>query len=371
MAKKAPPVTVAEKSPIEVEVSNLDFDFENPRLPTSKKGSSSNEVLRYMLTEAKVTDLMQSIAEQGYFEGEPLIAIPKGKDKYTIVEGNRRLAALKLLNKPNIAPIKNNLINEIVDSANKIPEKVPVIVYNTRDDVLEYLGYRHITGVDDWDPLAKARYLRQVENKYSKFPFEKRLKILARLIGSGTRGDYVKKLLLGYALYEEIKDKDFYSIPNLNEETLEFSLLTTAVSYSKISEYIGLNEDSFSGKLKGVKAKNLENLVTWIFKKNDEGFTRLGESRNLKILNAVVSSPKAIKAFSGGKSLDVARLYTSEPSETFDELISISLGRLRDARELLYLIEKPSSNVFDQLKEIQGISRSCFSDLQAKQEGDE
>ena len=355
----------------EVLVSDLEFDYENPRLPTTKKGSSSGQIIRYMLAEGKVTDLMQSIAQQGYFDGEPLIAIPLKGKKYTVVEGNRRLAALKLLNRLEDASIKNSTVEEIIDEAKKNPIQVPVIIYETRDDVLEYLGYRHITGVDDWDPLAKARYLKQVAQKYSKRPFNERIKILSKLIGSGKRADYVKKLLLGYALYEEIKENDFYGISNLNEETLEFSILTTAVSYKKISEYIGLDEDAFNGNLKGIKKQNLENLVTWIFKKNDDGFTRLGESRNLKILSAVVGSPKALKAFVGGKHLDVARLYTSEPSETFKELVSISLNRLRDARELLYLIESPSETIMEDLKEVQGISKTCISDLQAKISGDE
>jgi ParB-like nuclease domain len=352
------------QNPIDIPVLNLEFDYENPRLPTTRRGGNAEDVLRYMITEGKVTDLMQSIAEQGYFGGEPLLGIQGVKGKYTIVEGNRRLAALKLLNNPSVAPTKRNTVQEIVEEAKEIPKSVPVIIYKKRDDVLEYLGYRHITGVDDWDPLAKARYLKQVAQKHLKTPFDERLRILAKLIGS--KADYVKKLLLGYALYEEIRDNDFYDIPHLDEESLEFSLLTTAVSYKNIADFIGMNEDAFNGNLKGIKKQHLEKITHWIFNKNEEGFTRVGESRNLKILSAVVASPKALKEFDGGKALEVARLYTSEPAETFSELVSVSLARIRDARELLYLVDSPSSSTIDNLKELQGIARNCIADLQSK-----
>ncbi len=50
---------------------------------------------------------MLSIGQQGYFPGEPLLAV-KSNGNYIVVEGNRRLAAVKLLN-GDLLPPKENL----------------------------------------------------------------------------------------------------------------------------------------------------------------------------------------------------------------------------------------------------------------------
>jgi hypothetical protein len=44
---------------------------------------------------------------------------------------------------------------------------------------------------------------------------------LAKKIGS--KSNYVKKLLVGYKVYEIIKDNNFYKIPQLNETTYHFN----------------------------------------------------------------------------------------------------------------------------------------------------
>ena len=58
--------------------------------------TDENKVIDYMVKYGNVTELMLSIGETGYSEAEPLLVVKEGTDKYIVVEGNRRLAALKL-----------------------------------------------------------------------------------------------------------------------------------------------------------------------------------------------------------------------------------------------------------------------------------
>lgn len=329
------------QAPTMKKIEELLFDPHNPRLPSSKANASPTDILRYMLEEGNVTDLMLSISEQGYFEGEALLAIPSENQpgKFEVVEGNRRLAAMVLLKNPHLAPIKQATVKEIVkDAKGPPPNEVPVIIYPKREDVLLYLGYRHITGVDQWDSLAKARYLTQLANTIHVQDYQDKLKSLAKIIGS--RKDYVHKLLLGYQLYKVIEDNNFYRIEGLNEEAFDFSVLTTATSYKGISNFLGIDEESFENTSDKIDLTNLKDLTEWMFKEN-EGKTRLGESRNLKTLNAVISSPRAILEFREGRSLEEARLFTSEPLELFGILIEQSLLRLKDALVQAPHIERP------------------------------
>ena len=103
---------------------------------------------------------MRSIGQKGYFEGEPLLLIEEN-DSYVVVEGNRRLAAVKLLNQQIPPPSRrSNSVAQIRDEAvEPAPVELPCILYSSRRDVMRYLGYRHITGIREWDALSKAKYL--------------------------------------------------------------------------------------------------------------------------------------------------------------------------------------------------------------------
>ena len=85
-----------------VGIENLRLDLENPRLPKSKQKKSDEVVIEYLLLEAATLELMESIGENDYFVGEMLLVIPDNEDeqKYIVIEGNRRLTAVLLLNKP-------------------------------------------------------------------------------------------------------------------------------------------------------------------------------------------------------------------------------------------------------------------------------
>jgi len=83
-------VDIKQTQPIPIE--NLNFDPQNPRIPTSVESSDNDSVINWMLKSANLLELMGSIAEKGFFPAEPLLVIPieEGSDKYYVVEGNRR-----------------------------------------------------------------------------------------------------------------------------------------------------------------------------------------------------------------------------------------------------------------------------------------
>ncbi|MEI8190071.1 MAG: ParB N-terminal domain-containing protein, partial [candidate division NC10 bacterium] len=82
-------------------VDQLLLDPENPRLESVAKTKDQLVLIKAMWREMAVSEVALSIAENGFFEEEPLFAIPapeeKGESRYYVVEGNRRLTAVKLL----------------------------------------------------------------------------------------------------------------------------------------------------------------------------------------------------------------------------------------------------------------------------------
>src|SRR5690606_11897920 len=138
----------------------------NPRLPKSKHGKSEKAVIEFMLLEAATLELMLAIAENDFFAGELLLVVEDKADpgKYIVVEGNRRLTAVKLLNNPDLTSVKKIATKEIAGGAKFKPLELPCLVFEDKNKILKYLGFRHITGIKSWRLLEKARYLYDLRN---------------------------------------------------------------------------------------------------------------------------------------------------------------------------------------------------------------
>ena len=126
-------------------INEIYLDEQNPRLPTTV-GRGQDEMLRYIARNTSITELMTAIAENGYFPGEPIIVVPREARGHSVVEGNRRLVALKLLSDPSLYP-KNTRVRKIAENAENRPDTVPCVIFDDRAKIVNYLGYRHITGV--------------------------------------------------------------------------------------------------------------------------------------------------------------------------------------------------------------------------------
>jgi len=355
-----------EKEITSVELRNLEFDSENPRLPRSLDRKDEAAVIEYMLSDATIVELMGSIGAQGYFAGEPLFVIPSStRGSFVVVEGNRRLAAVKLLENPGLATVKRNAVKEASGAARYKPTRLPVIEFPHRKDILLYLGFRHVTGVKAWDSLAKARYLEKLWVSLGGKNDGRTFQELAKAIG--TRSDYVRRLLASYNIYKIVEDHDFYRIDGLKDTTFNFSLLTTALSYSKIASFLGLNDTS-DPSLKGLKGPALKEFIRWLSEKNPENRTRLGESRNLRILAAVVSTPPALLHFRNGESLEQAAVYTEEPTEFFTSSLVQAKTKLQAAQANVHLVQRPNDVHFETLQEIAGIAKTLTGALRAQRD---
>ena len=239
------------------------------------------------------------------------------------------------------------------------------MVFDDRGHVLEYLGYKHITGVQPWDSLAKAKYLKQLLTTLPAGDFYEQCKTLAKIIGS--KANYVRLLLVGVDVYSQVEKNNYYDIPTLSEESFEFGTFYTALQRANISEYVGIDLDG-DAPLKNLNEDRLKDLTEWIFKKNSEGFTRLGESRNLSKLDKVVNSsfPKALEAFKEGKSLDDSVRLTDQPLEIFQNSLNDSLTSLETARNYTHEIDKPTQLQVDTLKQLALLSRDMYKLVQSK-----
>lgn len=321
-----------------VELDNLFLDPENPRLP-SNVGRTQQEMLSYLAKYTSIEDLMNAIAENNYFAGEPLITFQKD-GKYYVVEGNRRLTALKLIADPYIISSPGSRILEISQNAKHKPNIIPIIVVTSREAAIPYLGYRHITGVKQWEPLAKARYIRSVLSTVNpELPLNDRLKEVANIVGN--RRDHIKRNLEALNVYEVIEKNDFFGIESLNETNIKFAVLSTALSDERFGEFIGLESGTESAITQpdSLDESRVKELTEWIYKKDKDGKTRLGESRNLKYLGAVISNTKAVEAFRRGTTLSSAYRMTHFAGQDFLSYLYEAENLIMEATSLVATID--------------------------------
>ncbi len=342
--------------PIEV----LHFDPENSRLPSTIDGHDEQEVLKWMLEDASIIELMMSIGEKNYFPGEALLVVPQGNSstEYLVIEGNRRLTAVKLLLHPELAPVRKSAVSQASNEAKYKPTELPTLVFNRPEEILTYLGYRHITGVKAWGALAKAKYLNRLLEAFDEGEPREQYKALAKTIGSRT--DYVARTLAGLSVYNKIVEEDFFDIRGLNEESIDFAVLTTALNYQNIPKFIGM-ESGQDSTLKNLDKPHLNELTSWMFEKNSEGKTRLGESRRLGDLNSVVGNEKALESFRNGAPLKNAVLLTEKPGVIFRTASIEAQTRLEIARDTIHLVEDLSESDSNLLFNIQKLARSLKS----------
>jgi len=332
---------------VELLVSDLGFDPHNPRFMDvfDDFAQVDTEAIARLLREENILELVASIGQRSYFSGEPLLVAPHSDnpEQLIVVEGNRRLAALKLLS--GEIPTSDVLpsLQDAVKDAEHHPLKVPCILFSDRKQILRYLGYRHISGPRRWEALSKARYLADlIRNFYPDEERKDQLRLVARDIGS--RPSYVAQLLTALTLYNRARDQKYFGLHGLDEDAIKFSLITTALSYTNITQFLGLQnrEDLDAPSLSNDRLKDL---FAWMFVQDQQGETILGESRQLRLLAAVVDSEPAQKELRKSGDLDKAYLYTSGPSEALSDLLGEAHDRLSNCSEMALTIDADSSHL--------------------------
>jgi len=148
-------------------LESLFLDPKNPRFKTPASIAESRyeeqPVQERALAELKsigIDDLLASIRSYGFVPSDPLVVRPLGEKKHVVVEGNRRVAALKTLMKGHqdgTSPLPEYIVKSIT--------QLEVLVYDGDDPNIAWIlqGLRHMTGIKEWQPLQQAEFLAKVE----------------------------------------------------------------------------------------------------------------------------------------------------------------------------------------------------------------
>ena len=230
---------------IRVSHDRLQLDNQNPRIPAKFHNSDLEEIWQYMKKNFELEELASSITENGFFEGQPLVAIPieeikeddihsynqiinqdNSSSKFIVVEGNRRLSTIQGL-------LDDNEFNDyqVNDTLRQQFNSLPVVIYPNRDSVASFIGVHHLAGVRKWGIFERATYIvKQIRQEGQS------IQKLQTTIGD--KRNSARKLFVSYRLVELAKEFD--NTLNIKEAENQFSYILVATSSQSIREYIGL-----------------------------------------------------------------------------------------------------------------------------------
>lgn len=351
-------MNTAEISPMKV--SDLTFDLKNPRLSEFDLTDDATEtdVIQELWEKMDVREVVMSIAASGFFPHEPLI-VAQEDGKKVVIEGNRRLAAVKVLLDPSLIEMEVDL-PEITEDDKEALQKLPT-VSGTREDAWRYLGFKHVNGPAKWSSYAKSRYIADVHRNFSI-----KLEDIAKQIGDTHRT--VQRLFRGLMVIEQAERMKVFRREDRWRNHFSFSHLYTGLDYDGISAFIGLrpetDEDQEPVPLD--KKNELGELCRWMYGSKKEEVPPVIETQNphLRWLDSVVSNKEAVAALRDGQPLANAYEASRPSSKVFEESLLASKRELQKAHSML----STGYNGSEELLRIAGSVASLADDLYEEME---
>ena len=291
-----------------VSPDKLLFDPDNPRFGEGLMNKTQDQIQKILLGDPHyASELVDSLIENGFIEYEPLVVRKEG-DHYKVIEGNRRLAAVKEI-RAKLAqyPNRKSDLNEI-----------PVLVFpqthdaQHRNEMRIYLGLRHLFGFREWPPLSKAQFLERESKQAGGLE-----KVLQEVRLSKTQA---RRFLVPYRLLQSAH----IQIPHGED----FWVLAEALNRSGVKEYLELEVDPKTLDIVNFNKENLTHILDDLYGpkisgKRDPEKRKVRDTRELSVYAKVLASPKPRAVLRGGKDLGVAEVYLGTLEQSLTRLSSL------------------------------------------------
>lgn len=316
----------------------LDFDqifldYNNPRISefgVSKK-TSEDKILSILWKEMAVNEIMQSIISNGFWQYEPLIIMPEN-DHYVVIEGNRRLAAVKLLHGAKGVDIPVSFLAKVTEKVLESTRHLPVIKVNNRSEAWKFVGFKHVNGPAKWGSYAKAKYLAEIHKNY-----DVSLEDIAYQIGDTNKT--AQRLYQGLMVLEQGKSAGVFDYDDIQASRIYFSHLYTGLQRSGIKTFLNIQDADMEldAPVPEENISQLGELLEWLYGSKKNGTQPVFRSQNpgLRQLDEVVKSKEATAALRAGENLEYAYELSRANDALFEENLLAAKRGLQKARAYL------------------------------------
>lgn len=324
---------------VERRLELLKPDPGNPRLPARLAEAGETELLTFLARHYDILPLAESIANFGYFPSEPLVVIPEeeGRDpqeddeiSLIVVEGNRRLTALRGLLDEEVRrtlrpPDKWDGLAALAER-NGVDESIPVITALTWSEAAPLIGFRHISGIQGWEPYPKARFIARLADEEGR-DFDEVAPLVGEEVGA------VRALYRNYRIVEQARGS--FGIPTSEAEGL-FGIFTAALNRRALREFIDAPQPGAVVRgqppLPPDAGERFSELLSWIYGTDDDDPV-IDESRDLATLAKVVAQVAALDELRASRDLELADEIAGGPGRRLTAYLRRAGNSLEAAEE--------------------------------------
>ncbi|MEG3753121.1 hypothetical protein [Psychromonas arctica] len=147
----------------QISISKIQLDILNPRHDASL--DTQEKIIKHLIDKENIKNLAKDIAVNGLSPIDTLAVIEDESNtgKYIVVEGNRRICALTLLNRPQKHKPTKDFFAKLQENGTLIPQKVRCTVFENREAADIWIERRHSgeqegKGTTQWDAEQKSRF---------------------------------------------------------------------------------------------------------------------------------------------------------------------------------------------------------------------
>lgn len=315
----------------------LKLDLSNPRLP-DESFDSEDDALEFLFSQADLGELIQSIGNSGWLDFEPLIVEESTGE---VIEGNRRLGALRILASPELQRRFRVKPPEHLHPR-AIPDVVQVNVVGSRKEARDFIGFKHVNGAFKWDSYAKARFA------FAWLQDGDGIDEVSRRLGDGH--NTISRLVNGVVVLQQAEETKLFDKARRTKKSFYFSHLYTALAAANVRRFLGLpDNDNSVLPLNAVSDDHrgeLKDLLTWLYGQGDEQPAVIrSQNPDLGRLVTVLGNERAVTMLAESGSLDRAFDLVEDRARAFErsfyrlagaaEDVSGMIGRYDPRSELL------------------------------------
>ena len=349
----------------ELEIKDLKFDGRNPRLTEFSDSpiKDEREIIRILWENMDVRELVMSISASGFFRHEPLI-VTKESGQYVVIEGNRRLAAVKLLTDSDLSKELKLNVQSIPEEEQTALRKLPCLLAQ-REDTWRYLGFKHVNGPAKWGSYPKALYIADVHQQYH-IPLD----LIAQQIGD--THNTVRRLFRGRMVIQQAENWKVFSREDRWNRRFAFSHLYIGITYQGISSFLDLNSetDADAAPVPSDKKEELGEFCIWLYGSKFKQMPPVIQSQNphLRQLDAVLNDRAATAHLRNTRDLQASFSESRPPVNRFEEYLVAARDNLRNARAILSDGYDGSNTLQEIARGIVVLARDIYDDMGRKQD---
>lgn len=344
-------------SPIELNLSDILLDPNNPRF--SELGESYGEIPESRFADQKVqantfdkmrhstfavAELRDTIKTVGFLQMDRIVVQSwhhaDHGTKYVVLEGNRRVTALKWL--ISLEEIGKETFDD--DSRENLTKLECLLLDKDIAPTTAHLilpGLRHVSGIKEWGPYQKAKAVHNLRVNGGLSPQE-----AAQSLGLSTRAAN-NSYRCFLALENMASDEEFseFAKPDM------YSYFEELFKKPQIRNWLSWDDTKESFE----EEANLHEFYSWIIEPDDDNHVhKLSELKSIRDLAKIITDDAAMSVFrsnEGTLTRAIAKYEVDHPEDWFPKITAATSALKSLTTHMIRKMDEPILNAIEALKE--------------------